>query len=145
MKPTIKDQEFFDICYKLRDINPVIDLNIPPQILNDTILDEIIDCLKKMDCYYGPQEKFNAFGDAIQKITSLFNFTLLKDLPEASDLLPIVINCLILAKPERLWWTCRFLNYFMTENQKMGHEGYNLTQIESAMIYVNRYYYSKKD
>lgn len=137
--PIKEDENFFNICQDLlneKKIDPVKDLKIPKEFVNQKLLNGIIKHLKRMEKYLSPQDKLDEFSAAIKKITSLFLFTMKKDRPEAGDLLPVIFYILLSAQPKRIIWTCNFLNYFLTMSQKMGAEGYNITQIESAIMWV---------
>ena len=130
-----KDKNFQTICKKLSWIKPE-NLEIPIEVYNPFLFKKAQYHIKKMDNLRTPGGMLDEFGLGVQLINSMFVFMLNQKQAEAGDLLPLIIYGIINCKPKRMIFNINFIKYFMNENQLLGNIGYNLTQAESSMSYI---------
>ena len=130
-----KDKIFRTTCKKLGWLKPE-NLHIPKEVFSMPLFKKAEYHIKKMDHLRTPGGMLDQFGLGVQLINSMFVFMMNEKHAEAGDLLPIIIYSIINSKPKRMIFNIKFIKYFMSENQLLGNIGYNLTQAESSMNYI---------
>jgi hypothetical protein len=130
-----KDKIFRTTCKKLGWLQPE-NLHIPKEVFSMPLFKKAEYHIKKMDSLRTPGGMLDQFGLGVQLINSMFVFMMNEKHAEAGDLLPIIIYSIINSKPKRMIFNIKFIKYFMSENQLLGNIGYNLTQAESSMNYI---------
>ena len=130
-----EDIEFRKKCIELKDIT-FEDLNIPEEIKDDSILEKILSHIKKMDDVRTPEEMLNEFELAVQLINSLFIFMMDNKGAGADNLLPAIIYCVIKAKPKRMLFNIKFINYFFNEKDKLGKRYCYVIQALSSFDFI---------
>ena len=128
------DKNFYNKCISLSWIKPE-NLDIPNEIVDESIFESIIYHIKKMDYIRTPEEILNEFGFAVQLINSLYIFMTDKA-AEANDLLPIIIYVMIKARPERMVFNMKFIEFFFDNSNLKGALGYNLIQAKSSIKFI---------
>ena len=136
------DRKFSEICKSYSWIDPIKNLEIPENIYNKEIFDSIFEYIKNMDIITTPIEKLNSFGTSINLINSLFKLTFNKK-AEADNFLSVIIYAIIKTQPKRINWNVQFIKYFLTQKELFENNGYNLTQIESSILYIKTLTYDK--
>ena len=129
-----EDKNFYNKCISLSWIKPE-NLDIPNEIVDESIFESIIYHIKKMDYIRTPEEILNEFGFAVQLINSLYIFMTDKA-AEANDLLPIIIYVMIKARPERMVFNMKFIEFFFDNSNLKGALGYNLIQAKSSIRFI---------
>ena len=89
-----------------------------------------------MDDLRTPEEMLKEFELAIQFIISLFSFMLDKKEVSSDDLIPVLIYIIIKAKPKRMFFNIKFINYFFDEKYKKGKNNYYIIQAISSLNYI---------
>ena len=130
-----EDESFYKKCVSLSWLKPE-NLYIPEDIIDEFILNNIIDHMKKMDEMRTPEGMLNEFGFAVQMINSSYIFMTVKP-AEANDLLPIIIYAIIKARPQRMIFNIRFIEFFFDNKDLKGALGYNLIQAKSSIAFIN--------
>jgi len=130
-----EDEIFYKKCISLSWLKPQ-NLFIPEDIIDEFILDNIIEHMKKMDDMRTPEGMLNEFGFAVQMINSSYIFMTVKP-AEANDLLPIIIYSIIKARPQRMIFNIRFIEFFFDNKDLKGALGYNLIQAKSSIAFIN--------
>ena len=130
-----EDENFYKKCVSLSWVKPE-NLYIPEDIIDEFILNNIIDHMKKMDEMRTPEGMLNEFGFAVQMINSSYIFMTVKP-AEANDLLPIIIYSIIKARPQRMIFNIRFIEFFFDNKDLKGALGYNLIQAKSSIAFIN--------
>ena len=134
-KPLEEDKTFYKKCVSLSWLKPE-NLYIPEDIIDEFILNDIVEHMKKMDKMRTPEGMLNEFGFAVQMINSSYIFMTVKP-AEANDLLPIIIYSIIKAKPQRMIFNIRFIELFFDNNDLKGALGYNLIQAKSSIAFIS--------
>ena len=140
-EPIIKeDLDFNTKCISLSWIKPD-NLLIPNEIYDENIFEKIIEYIKKIDELRTPQDMLNQIDLAIQLIDSLFIFMLDKGDSDKDCLTYILIYVIIMARPKRLIFNLKFIEYFINENDKNNKSenenyDYNITQVKSAIQFI---------
>ena len=124
-------------CTKLKFVEPK-NLKIPKEIVNDEILNKIKNHIKRIDELRTPGEMIEEFGIVVQLINLLYIFFLNQVNTEAGDLLPIIIYCIISACPKRMKFNINFSKFFLNEKELLGGIGYNITQAESSINFIEK-------
>jgi hypothetical protein len=130
-----EDESFYKKCVSLSWLKPE-NLYIPEDIIDEFILNNIIEHMKKMDEMRTPEGMLNEFGFAVQMINSSYIFMTVKP-AEANDLLPIIIYSIIKARPQRMIFNIRFIEFFFDNKDLKGALGYNLIQAKSSIAFIN--------
>jgi hypothetical protein len=130
-----EDESFYKKCVSLSWLKPE-NLYIPEEIIDEFILNNIIEHMKKMDEMRTPEGMLNEFGFAVQMINSSYIFMTVKP-AEANDLLPIIIYSIIKARPQRMIFNIRFIEFFFDNKDLKGALGYNLIQAKSSIAFIN--------
>ena len=132
-EPILKeDIEFNRRCISLTWIQPE-NLLISSEIYDESIFENIIEHIKNMDNLRTPEEMLNELGLAVQLINSLFIFMLDKLDSDADSFTAILIYVLIMAKPKRMIFNLKYIDYFFDKANKLGKLYYNLTQAKSVI------------
>ena len=140
-EPIIKeDLEFNTKCISLSWITPD-NLLIPNEIYDENIFEKIVEHIKKIDDLRTPEDMLNQIDLSIQLINSLFIFMIDKDDSDNDCLTYILIYMFIKARPKRLIFNLKFIEYFTNENEttnKTDNENfaYNITQAKSAVQFI---------
>ena len=92
--------------------------------------------INKIDSLRTPGGMLEQFGLVVQLINSMFVFMLNQKQAEAGDFLPLIIYGIISTRPKRMIFNNKFTKYFLNENELLGNFGYNSTQIESSIKYI---------
>ena len=130
-----EDIEFNKKCIEQENIT-LKDLKIPEEIYDESIFEKIISHIKRMDDLRTPEEMLKEFELAIQFIISLFSFMLDKKEVSSDDLIPVLIYIIIKAKPKRMFFNIKFINYFFDEKYKKGKNNYYIIQAISSLNYI---------
>ena len=130
-----EDIEFRKKCEELKDIT-FEELNIPEEIKDDSIFEKIISHIKRMDDVRTPEEMLNEFELAVQHINSLFIFMMDKEETGMDNLTNAIIYTIIKAKPRRMFFNIKFINYFFNEKDKKGKNEYYIVQAITALDYI---------
>ena len=59
------------------------------------------------------------------------------------NFLSVIIYALIKTQPKRINWNVQFIKYFLNQKELFENNGYNLTQIESSILYIKTLTYDK--
>ena len=137
-KSSIVDQLFNLQCNKLSRFVKPRNLNINEEILDENILNKIKSHIKRIDELRTPGGMIEEFGIVVQLINSLFKFFLNQEQTEAGDLLPVIIYCIISVKPKRIIFNINFSKFFFSEKELLGVIGYNMTQAESSIKFIQK-------
>ena len=131
--PLKEDVEFNQKCIEkentlIKDLKRSIE-----EIYDENIFERIISHIKKLDELRTPEEMLQEIELAIQLINSLNIF--MKDTKEAGfdNLIYPLIYSMAKAKPKRIFFNIKFINYFYGEKIKMGKYSYCITQAISSM------------
>ena len=111
---------------------------ISREFCDENILDKVKYHLKKMDKKRTPEGMNQEFGKAVGLISSMYKFYLNQTQTEAGDMLPFIIYSIVSIKPKRIVFNVCFSKYFCSESEEKGNFGYNMTQAESAIKYINK-------
>ena len=111
---------------------------ISSEFCDENILDKVKYHLKKMEKKRTPEGMNQEFGKAVHLISSMYKFYLNQIQTEAGDMLPIIIYSIVSIKPKRIVFNVCFSKYFCSESEEKGNFGYNMTQAESAIKYINK-------
>jgi hypothetical protein len=130
-----EDIEFTKKCYEYRNIT-IEDLKIPPEIYDESIFEKIISHIKRMDDVRTPEEMLKEFELAVQLINSLFIFMMDKKETGNDNLTPVIIYVIIKAKPMRMYFNIKFINYFFDEKDKKGKNEYYIVQAITSLDYI---------
>ena len=130
-----KDKNFRKICKKVSWVHPE-NIDIPKEVFDKKLFKKAEYHIKKMDYLRTPEGMLHQFGLGVQLINSMFVFMLNQNQAEAGDLLPLIIYAIIVARPKRMIFNIKFIKYFMSQNQLLGNIGYNLTQAESSINFI---------
>ena len=130
-----EDVEFYKKCVQLKNIT-IKDLKIPEEIYDKSIFDKIISHIKNMDEVRTPEEMLKEFELAVQLINSLFIFMMDKKETGNDNLTPVIIYVIIKAKPKRMYFNIKFINYFFDEKNKKGKNEYYIIQAITSLDYI---------
>ena len=130
-----EDIEFNKKCYELKDIT-FDDLKIPKDLYDEVIFEKIISHIKKMDDVRTPEEMLKEFELAVQLINSLFIFMLNKNETGSDNLTPVIIYVIIKARPKKMFFNMKFINYFFDEKDKKGKNEYYIIQAITSLDYI---------
>jgi hypothetical protein len=130
-----KERPFRALCKKISWINPE-QLDINKEVFDQQLFKKVEYHIKKMDSLRTPGGMLDQFGLAVQLINSMFIFMLNQKQAEAGDLLPLIIYGVILSRPKRMIFNNRFTKYFLSNNELLGNVGYNSTQAESSINFI---------
>ena len=135
-EPILKeDIDFNQRCISLSWIKPE-NLAISNEIYDESIFEKIIEHFKKIDDLRTPEEMLNELGLAVQLINSLFIFMLNKEDSDADSFTAILIYIIIMARPKRMIFNLKFIEFFFDESNKKGKLEYNLTQAKSSIQFI---------
>jgi hypothetical protein len=129
------DKNFIVACNKISWINPE-HLEIQKEVFDEKLFKKVEYNIKRMDFLRTPGGILNQFGLTVQLINSMYIFLLNQNKAEAGDFLPLIIYGIIISKPKRMIFNNRFTKYFMNENDTLGNIGYNSTQAESSIKFI---------
>ena len=130
-----EDLDFNKKCYELKNIT-IEDLKIPEEIYDKIIFEKIISHIKRMDEVRTPEEMLKEFELAVQLINSLFIFMMDKKETGNDNLTPVIIYVIIKARPKKMYFNIKFINYFFDEKDKMGKNYYYITQAITSLDYI---------
>jgi hypothetical protein len=130
-----KEKTFRALCKKISWIKPE-QLDINKEVFDPQLFKKVEYHIKKMDSLRTPGGILDQFGSAVQLINSMFIFMLNQKQAEAGDLLPLIIYGVISSRPKRMIFNNRFTKYFLSNNELLGNVGYNSTQAESAINFI---------
>ena len=134
-KITKEDADFNKKCIALSWLQPE-NLGIPSEVYDETIFEKIAEHIKKMDELRTPEEMLGELGLAVQLINSLYIFMLDKSDSDSDNFAQILIYVIIMARPKRLIFNIKFIEFFFNEKYKMGTLDYNLTQAKISIQYI---------
>ena len=130
-----QDEDFNRQCKSLSWLTHS-NLDIPNEVFNNLLFSKSIYHIQKMDLLRTPNGMLKEFSLAVQLINSMFIFMLNQRQAEAGDLLPLIIYAIITARPKRIIFNIKFINFFMNKNLLLGNIGYNLIQAESSIHFI---------
>ena len=135
-EPIIKeDEELNTKCISLSWIKPY-NLLISDDIYDDSIYEKIIEHIQKIDELRTPEEMLNQLDLALQLIYSLFIFMLNKGDSDNDSLTYILIYVFIMARPKRMIFNLKFIEFFFIEKDKKENYDYNTTLAKSAIQFI---------
>ena len=129
-----EDKSFRKICKRINWISPE-QLDIKKEVFDNNLFQKAIYHIKRTDSLRTPGGILEQFGLGVQLINSMFIF-MLKENAEAGDLLPSIIYGVIMARPKRMIFNIQFIKYFMSQNELLGNNGYNIIQAESTIKFI---------
>ena len=130
-----EDIDFNKKCSEFGNIT-IEDLKIPSEIYDESIFEKIISHIKRMDDVRTPEEMLKEFELAVQLINSLFIFMMDKKETGNDNLTPVIIYVIIKAKPKRMYFNIKFINYFFDEKDKKGKNEYYIIQAITSLDYI---------
>ena len=130
-----EDIDFNQRCISLSWIKPE-NLYISSEIYDESIFEKIIEHIKKLDNLRTPEEMVNELGLAVQLINSLFIFMLNKDDSDADSFAAILIFVIIMARPKRMIFNIKFIEFFFDESNKKGKLYYNIIQAKTSIQFI---------
>ena len=133
---SVIDKSFNLKCFTLNGFIKPKHLNIPQEIINENILNIIKSHIERIDELRMPGNIIEEFGKVFHLNNLLFKFFLNNEKPDAGDLVPLNIYCIIIAKPKRIIFNVNFIKYFLNENELLGGFGYNIIQAESSINFI---------
>lgn len=96
-----------------------------------------IELLKELDYTFSLDSKFAIIHKVLENISFLIHYTNDTDcLPGNELILNVFIWCIIKAKNATLKSTFRYLELFISENEKVGELGFIMTQLEASIMYI---------
>ena len=122
------------MCKRINWISPE-QLDIKKEVFDNNLFQKAIYHIKRTDSLRTPGGILEQFGLGVQLINSMFIF-MLKENAEAGDLLPSIIYGVIMARPKRMIFNIQFIKYFMSQNELLGNNGYNIIQAESTIKFI---------
>ena len=132
-EPIIKeDIELYTKCVALSNIRPE-EMNIKSSLYDESIYEQIIQHIRKIDDLRTPDEMRNEIGLAIQLINSLYTFMLDKSEIDTSDILYILSFVIVKAKPRRLIFNLKFIQFFFDEKEIKGPEFFSIIQFLTSI------------
>ena len=137
-KPPTLDNLFKIRCVTLQKIVKPENLDIPKEIVVKDYIRKLGEKLKIIDDLRSPNEIFKQFDIFIGLINSLYKFFLNIGIVETDELLSIIIYCILIFTPERIIFKTNFCKFFLREEELIGNIGISITQIESALIFINK-------
>ena len=130
-----EDVKFNERCISLSWIKPE-NLLISNEIYDESIFEKIIEHIKNIDNLRTPEEMLNELALAVQLINSLFIFMLNKTDSDADSFAAILIYVIIMARPKKMIFNLKFIEFFFDEKNKMGKLEYNLTQAKTSIAFI---------
>jgi hypothetical protein len=130
-----EDIDFNKKCSEFGNIT-IEDLKIPSEIYDESIFEKIISHINRMDDVRTPEEMLKEFELAVQLINSLFIFMMDKKETGNDNLTPVIIYVIIKAKPKRMYFNIKFINYFFDEKDKKGKNEYYIIQAITSLDYI---------
>ena len=130
-----KDKSFRKMCKRINWISPE-QLDIKKEVFDNNLFKKAQYHIKRTDSLRTPGGILEQFGLGVQLINSMFIFMLNEKSAEAGDLLPLIIYGVIMSSPKRMIFNIQFIKYFMSQNELLGNNGYNIIQAESTIRFI---------
>ena len=136
-EPIIKeDKDFYEKCKSLSGIKPE-ELSIKTELYDESIYGQIIQHIKITDNLRTPEEILNELGLALQLINSLYIFMLDKsEGVDSNEILTILPYILIKAKPKRLIFNLKFIEFFFDESAQKGPDYFTIITFHNSIYYI---------
>ena len=138
LKPLLLDDVFHHKCSVLNSVVHPSNFQIPQEFLDKNVLKDIIFYLDKIEEHRTPSAMYNEIGNMINSISSIFIFFFNKKEIDFDEILNMIIYCLILTKPKRMIFTIYFCKFFLMKGDITGSLAFNISQIESAIKFINK-------
>ena len=138
LKPLLLDDVFHHKCSVLNSVVHPSNFQIPQEFLDKNVLKDIIFYLDKIEEHRTPSAMYNEIGNMINSISSIFIFFFNKKEIDFDEILNMIIYCLILTKPKRMIFTIYFCKFFLMKDDITGSLAFNISQIESAIKFINK-------
>ena len=136
--PLGMDEDFNAKCKTysqlIKSITPK--LTIPEIMFKDNLLESVKYHIQKMEHKRTPDGMNEEFGKAVQLINSLYKFYFNQNEIDVGESLYIIIYCIILTVPKRIFFNVNFTQFFLSGKELADNIGYNMTQAESAINYI---------
>ena len=132
-----ENTNFYLKCKSLQWIDPVENMKISAQAINDYQMEIATNYLKKMDSEIFCDNIIEMLGKAIDTIVKMYKFTLCNEGATLDDFAPIICYLLIKIQPKKMISNFGNCQYFITENKKNQNLGYNLASMEVFINYIN--------
>ena len=99
-------------------------------------------CIEKLEEGNSVNDKLNAIRDAHASLNNVFKFSNGKESDAGQDeITPIFQYIIIKAQPERIYSNMNYIKTFLDDSELSGSKGFLMTQIESAISYIERINY----
>ena len=97
------------------------------------------NCIKKLDECKSVNDKLNCIRDAHASLNNVIKFSNGNEADAGQDeITPIFQYIIIRAKPKRIISNINYIKAFLDENELSGSKGFLVTQIESAVSYIEK-------
>ena len=133
---TNKDNEFSQKIQTLDWVTPEM-LDIKNISINQ--LDYTIRCIQKINSGKSVNDKLNSIREAHASLNNVIKFSIGTDADAGQDeITPLFQYIIIRAKPESIYTNISFIKTFLDDSELSGSKGFLLTQIESAISYIEK-------
>ena len=133
---TNKDNEFSQKIQTLDWVTPEM-LDIKNISINQ--LDYTIRCIQKINDGKSVNDKLNSIREAHASLNNVIKFSIGTDADAGQDeITPLFQYIIIRAKPESIYTNISFIKTFLDDSELSGSKGFLLTQIESAISYIEK-------
>ena len=96
-------------------------------------------CIEQLEEGNSVNDKLNAIRDAHASLNNAFKFSNGKESDAGQDeITPIFQYVIIKAQPERIYSNMNYIKTFLDESELSGSKGFLMTQIESAISYIEK-------
>ena len=136
--PLLLDDAFHQKCSVLRTIVVPSNFQIPEELWDESVIKDIIHYLNKIEDHRTPSAMYDEIGNMINSISSMFIFYCNQKEIDFDEILNMIIYCLILTRPKRMIFTIYFCKFFLMKDDINGNLGFNISQIESAIKFINK-------
>ena len=136
--PLLLDDAFHQKCCVLRTIVVPSNFQIPEELWDESVIKDIIHYLNKIEDHRTPSAMYDEIGNMINSISSMFIFYCNQKEIDFDEILNMIIYCLILTRPKRMIFTIYFCKFFLMKDDINGNLGFNISQIESAIKFINK-------
>ena len=115
-----EDEKLHQKCVSLSCVKPE-DINIKSELYDESIYEQIIEHVKKIDNLRTPEEMLNEIILSLELINSLYIFMLdIKDSDDNNSMSNLILSYLIIkAQPKRMIFNLKFIEYFLGENKNI--------------------------
>jgi hypothetical protein len=130
------DNKFFQTTQELSWITPDL-LDIKNISINQ--LGYSIKCIEKMDDMRSVNDKLNCIREAHAALNNVIKFSNGSDANAGQDeITPIFQYIIIKAQPKKIYTNMSYIKAFLDESELSGSKGFLITQMESAISYIEK-------